>query len=62
MITDREKQVLNLLAKGKRRFEILEILGISKLTLDRIIYGLKQSMKAENTVNLIHIATKQHII
>ena len=56
-ITDREIKILELLAEGKKQFEIAEHLGISKITLDKELFSLKNGLHAINIPNLIYKAT-----
>jgi DNA-binding NarL/FixJ family response regulator len=56
--TDREIKILELLAEGKKQFEIAEELGISKITLDKDIGYLKRDFDAINIPNLVYKATK----
>lgn len=55
--TDREIKILELLAEGKKQFEIAEELGISKITLDKDIGYLKRDFDANNIPNLVYKAT-----
>lgn len=55
--TDREIKILELLAEGKKQFEIAEELGISKITLDKYLFRLKSNLEATNIPNLIYKAT-----
>lgn len=60
--TDREIKILELLAEGKKQFEIAEELGISKITLDKDIGYLKRDFDSNNVPNLIYKATKDGYI
>jgi DNA-binding NarL/FixJ family response regulator len=55
--TDREIKILELLAEGKKQFEIAAELGISKITLDKDIGYLKRDFDAKNVPNLVYKAT-----
>lgn len=55
--SDREIKILQLLAEGKKLYEIAEKLGISKITLDKEIFYLKSDLKAKNIPNLVYKAT-----
>ena len=60
--TDREIKILELLAEGKKQFEIAEELGISKITLDKELFSLKNGLLAVNISNLIYKAFKNGLI
>lgn len=55
--SDREIEILQLLAEGKKQLEIAEELGVSKLTLDKYIGYLKRDFEAANIPNLVYKAT-----
>jgi DNA-binding NarL/FixJ family response regulator len=60
--SDREIKILELLAEGKKQFEIAEELGISKITLDKELFSLKNGLLAVNIPNLIYKAFKNGLI
>ena len=60
--TEREIKILELLAEGKKQFEIAEELGISKITLDKELFSLKNGLLAVNIPNLIYKAFKNGLI
>lgn len=60
--SQREIKILELLAEGKKQFEIAEELKISKITLDKEIFYLKNDLKAKNIPNLVFKATLEGVI
>lgn len=55
--SDKELQILELLAEGKKQFEIAQELEISKITLDKYLFRLKSDLEAKNIPNLVYKAT-----
>lgn len=55
--SDREINILKLLAEGKKQYEIADIVGISKITLDKHLNYLKRDFEAVNIPNLVYKAT-----
>lgn len=61
-ITERKREILLLLAKGKRAKDIGEILGISEQAIRNHIRELKLRIGADTPSMLIYEACKQKII
>jgi len=57
IITDREIEVLKLIANGNTNFEIAEKLFLSPLTVERHRKNIILKLNAKNTASLISIAT-----
>ncbi len=57
-ISNREKEVINLLALGLTQKEIADQLNISNRTVETHIKNLTSKMNAKNTANLVSIFTK----
>ena len=62
IITDREIEVLKLIANGNTNFEIAEKLFLSPLTVERHRKNIILKLNAKNTASLISIATHQGYI
>lgn len=61
-ITEREKEILKQLAKGKKPKEIAEKLKLSEQTINNHIRWLKRLFEAENTNMLIFEVCSNKII
>ena len=62
VITDREKEVLNLLVKGYENTEIAEILNVTIHTVKAYVSSLIKKLGAKNRTNVIFEAIKNKII
>jgi len=60
-ITEREAEVLTLICKGKKNYEIAAILFVSKRTIDSHRQKLLQKTEARNTAELIKFAIKNNL-
>jgi DNA-binding CsgD family transcriptional regulator len=58
-LTQREKQILHLLVKGKNSREIADLLHISMFTVDTHRRNMKQKLKAKSTAKLLLYALEQ---
>lgn len=56
MLTRREKQVLSLIAQGRPRREIAELLNVSPLTIDAYRARLLQKLSLDSSVQLVKYA------
>ncbi|KMQ69278.1 LuxR family transcriptional regulator [Chryseobacterium sp. FH2] len=61
-LTKREKQILQLIAKGKTSIIIAEELFLSPLTVDTHRKNLLQKFQAKNSTELITLAIQQNLI
>ncbi len=62
LITDREKEVLRCLAKGKTITELAEILKASTNTVDIHIKNIQRKLNINTTQELVNFALKNNII
>jgi DNA-binding NarL/FixJ family response regulator len=60
-LTDREKQILLLLASGKKQKQIAEQLNISKYTVKNIIANITNKTGISGAVNLTNYARDNRI-
>ena len=61
-LTPRQREILRLLAEGKSAKEIAAGLGLSARTVEDHKYRLMESLKIENSAELIHFAIKHGIV
>lgn len=61
-LTDRERQVLNLIVSGRSNKEIAEALGIALKTVDRHRTSLMQKVDAHSVAQLIAYALRENLI
>lgn len=61
-LTKRERQILKLLAEGKTSQEIAAVLFVSPHTIDTHRRNLLQKFEARNVVEMIMIASEQHLL
>ncbi|MGP6089810.1 LuxR C-terminal-related transcriptional regulator [Antarctobacter jejuensis] len=61
-LSDRERQVLNLIVAGRSNKEIAEILGISAKTVDRHRTNLMQKLDVHSVAQLIAYALREGLI
>lgn len=59
-LSERDLEILRLLALGKRLFEIASTLGVSYKTIANGCTSLKQKLLIERTADLIRYATEMH--
>jgi DNA-binding NarL/FixJ family response regulator len=62
LLTDREKEVLQLLAEGKSNKEVAKILNVSVYTIDTHRLHLMQKLDLHNTADLVLYAVRKKII
>lgn len=62
LLTSREREVLQLVAEGKKMADIGEILHISPRTVERHKYNLMDKLKLHTTADLVQFAIKHGII
>lgn len=61
-LTPRQREILQLLAEGRSAKEIAGALGISSRTVEFHKYQMMESLKIQNSAELIHFAIKQGIV
>ena len=61
-LTERQRQVLHLLAEGKRMKEVATILNIRPRTVAFHKYRIMEVLRAENNADLVKFAVRNHII
>ena len=62
LVTERQKQVLNLLALGKSNKQIAQQLGVSESTIKRHVYNMYKIMSVNNRVEAIDYARQRGLI
>lgn len=62
MATNREKEVMHLMCKGKTDVEIAKILYLSPYTINTHRKNLMQKFKAKNSCQLIYLACVNGVI
>ena len=62
LLTDREKEVLQLLAQGKTNKEVANILDLSVYTVEGHRGNLMQKLKLRNTAEIVLYAVRKNII
>jgi two-component system, NarL family, response regulator NreC len=62
LLTDREKEILHLLAEGKSNKEVASILNVSTYTVDTHRAHLMQKLNLHNTAELVLYAVRKKII
>jgi DNA-binding NarL/FixJ family response regulator len=62
LLTDREKQVLQLLAEGKSNKEVATILNVSPLTVETHRSNLMQKLNLHSTAEIVLYAVRKKII
>ncbi len=55
-LTDRESEVLSLMARGRLSKEIADVLGVSKLTIDNHRKNILSKLEADNAIEAINTA------
>jgi len=61
-LTPRQRQVLRMLAEGRRMREIGELLHVSQKTVEYHKYRLMKSNHLENSIDLVRFALKNGLI
>lgn len=61
-LTDRERQILNLIVAGRTNKEMAEILGISAKTVDRHRTSMMQKLGVHSVAQLIALALREGLI
>jgi DNA-binding NarL/FixJ family response regulator len=61
-LTDREKEVLDLICKGYSNVEIASLLGVSSRTVDGFRANLLEKTGAKNAPNLVMYAIKHGLV
>lgn len=61
-LTERERQILNLIISGRSNKEMAEILGISVKTIDRHRTTMMQKLNVHSVAQLIAVALKEGLI
>ncbi len=62
LLTDREKQVLQLLAEGKSNKEVAAVLSVSPYTIETHRTNLMQKLNLHNTAEIVLYAVRKAII
>jgi DNA-binding NarL/FixJ family response regulator len=61
-LTPRQRQVLNLLSKGKTNKEIGQELGLSEATIRTHLCGIFKLLKVSNRTQAVHVASREGIL
>jgi len=61
-ITQREREILNLIAEGYKSTEIADDLNISVRTVEKYLYNLRRKTNVHNTSSLLDYALKRRVI
>lgn len=61
-LTEREQQVLNLLAEGLSNAQIGDRLHLSARTIEKYVSNLLQKAQAHNRAELVRLAIEQHLL
>ena len=61
-LTQRQREILQLIAEGKSAKEIAAVLGLSARTVEDHKYRLMESLGIENSAELIHFAFKHGLV
>ncbi|MDG2990224.1 response regulator transcription factor [Candidatus Synechococcus calcipolaris G9] len=61
-LTERERQVLNLLAEGLSNAQIGDRLHLSARTIEKYVSNLLQKAQAHNRAELVRLAIEQHLL
>ena len=62
LLTDREKEVLQLLAEGKSNKEVATVLNVSAYTVETHRTHLMQKLNLHNTAEIVLYAVRKKII
>ena len=60
-LTERQRQVLHLLAEGKRMKDVATILNIRPRTVAFHKYRIRELLDAENDADLVKFAVRNHL-
>jgi len=61
-ITQREREILNLIAEGYKSTEIADDLDISVRTVEKYLYNLRRKTNLRNTSSLLEYAFEKKVI
>jgi DNA-binding NarL/FixJ family response regulator len=61
-ITQREREILNLIAEGYKSTEIADDLNISVRTVEKYLYNLRRKTNLHNTSSLLEYAFEKKVI
>jgi len=61
-ITQREREILNLIAEGYKSREIADDLNISVRTVEKYLYNLRRKTNLRNTSSLLEYAFEKKVI
>src|SRR5512139_2449655 len=61
-ITQREREILNLIAEGYKSTEIADDLNISVRTVEKYLYNLRRKTNLHDTSSLLDYALKRRVI
>ena len=61
-ITQREREILNLIAEGYKSTEIADDLNISVRTVEKYLYNLRRKTNLHDTSSLLDYAFKRRVI
>ena len=61
-ITQREREILNLIAEGYKSTEIADDLNISVRTVEKYLYNLRRKTNLRNTSSLLDYAFEKKVI
>ena len=61
-ITQREREILNLIAEGYKSTEIADDLDISVRTVEKYLYNLRKKTNLRNTSSLLEYAFEKKVI
>ena len=62
LITQREREILNLVAEGYKSTEIADDLNISVRTVEKYLYNLRRKTNLHNTSSLLDYAFEKKVI
>ncbi len=62
LITQREREILNLIAEGYKSTEIADDLNISVRTVEKYLYNLRRKTNLRNTSSLLEYAFEKKVI
>ena len=62
LITQREREILNLIAEGYKSTEIADDLNISVRTVDKYLYNLRRKTNLHNISSLLNYALEKKVI
>jgi LuxR family transcriptional regulator, quorum-sensing system regulator BjaR1 len=62
LLTPREREVLEWVARGKSALDVADILDITKRTVDEHVQSAVRKLNAENRTHAVAIAMRERII